>query len=56
LTNFNVHALAVDPTNSSRVYAGTLWGGIFRSDDGGLTWRQAGLSGSQVWKISIQPF
>jgi photosystem II stability/assembly factor-like uncharacterized protein len=56
LTNLSVHSLAVDPNNSSRVYAGTLWGGVFSSSDGGVNWRPAGLSGSQVWAITIQPF
>jgi photosystem II stability/assembly factor-like uncharacterized protein len=56
LTNLNIHALAVDPTNSQRLYAGTMWNGIFRSDDGGISWRKAGLSGAQVWSVSIQPF
>jgi len=56
LTNLNIHSLAVDPANSNRVYAGTIWSGIFRSDNGGVTWRKAGLSGAQVWTISMQPF
>ena len=56
LTNLNIHSLAVDPTNSNRVYAGTLWSGVFRSLDGGASWRSAGLSGSQVWTMSVQPF
>jgi photosystem II stability/assembly factor-like uncharacterized protein len=56
LTNLNIHSLAVDPTNSNRVYAGTLWSGLFRSLDGGTSWRSAGLSGSQVWTITVQPF
>jgi len=56
LTNLNIHSIAVDPTNGDRVFAGTQWGGVFRSDDGGSTWRSAGLSGSQVWAITVQPF
>lgn len=56
LTNLTIHSLGVDPLNSSRVYAGTAWSGIFRSDNGGVTWRKAGLSGAQVWTISMQPF
>jgi len=56
LTNLNIHSLAVDPADGNRVYAGTMWSGIFRSDNGGVTWRKAGLSGAQVWTISIQPF
>jgi len=56
LTNLNIHSLAVDPNNSNRVYAGTFWSGVFRSLDGGASWRSAGLSGSQVWTITVQPF
>ena len=56
LTNLNIHSLAVDPTNSNRVYAGTLWSGVFCSLDGGASWRSAGLTGSQVWTITVQPF
>jgi photosystem II stability/assembly factor-like uncharacterized protein len=56
LSNLNLHSIAVDPTNSNRVFAGTQWGGVFRSDNGGDTWRNAGLSGSQVWQITVQPF
>lgn len=56
LTNLNIHSIAVDPTNSNRVYAGTFWSGVFRSLDGGASWRPAGLSGSQVWTITVQPF
>ena len=56
LTNLNIHSIAVDPNNSNRVYAGTIWSGIFQSLDGGASWRSAGLSGSQVWAITVQPF
>lgn len=52
----NVHSIAVDPTNPNRVYAGTIWSGVFRSDNGGESWRNVGLSGSQVWKITVEPF
>ena len=34
----DVYALAVDPTNSDVVYAGTSYGGVFQSTDGGLSW------------------
>ena len=30
--------IAVDPTNSSKVYLGTAQGGVWRSLDGGTTW------------------
>jgi len=56
LTTLNIHSLAVDPTNGNRVFAGTHGGGVFESDNAGSTWRSAGLHGSQVWTISVQPF
>jgi len=56
LTTLNVHSIAVDPIDSNRVYAATMWGGVYRSNDGGSTWQHAGLSGSEVWTIIVQPF
>jgi len=56
LNILNIHSIAVDPTNSSRVFAGSMWGGVYRSDDSGNTWKQAGLNGSQVWQIIVEPF
>ena len=34
-------ALAIDPTNTSRVYAGSISDGVLRSTDGGASWSQA---------------
>ncbi len=51
-----VHAIAVDPTDHNRVYAGTLWDGTFRSDDGGAAWRNVGQTGSQVYYLTILPY
>lgn len=34
----DVYSLAVDPGDSEVVYAGTSWGGVYRSSDGGTTW------------------
>ncbi len=56
LEDFSIHSIAVDPKESSRVYAGTIWGGIFRSDNGGEKWESAGLPGSEVWTVIIQPY
>jgi photosystem II stability/assembly factor-like uncharacterized protein len=55
LTNLNVHSLAVDPAASNRVYAATLWGGVWKSENGGVTWRAAGLRESEVWTVVFQP-
>ena len=38
----NVRALALDPSNSERVYLGTADGILYRSDDGGGLWRRLG--------------
>jgi hypothetical protein len=37
----DVMSLAVDPSRPGRVYAGTNFGGVLRSIDGGKTWRTA---------------
>ncbi|MFN2579123.1 MAG: DUF4214 domain-containing protein [Pyrinomonadaceae bacterium] len=37
-TSGRVTAIAVDPTNSQKVYLGTAQGGVWRSTDGGTTW------------------
>src|SRR6185369_9440922 len=34
----DVTAVAVDPTDSQSVYAGTLFGGVFKSTNGGADW------------------
>ena len=41
LTNYSVRCLAIDPANSSVLYAGMSWVfdvGVFRSTDGGANW------------------
>jgi hypothetical protein len=37
-----VISLAIDPARPRTMYAGTIWRGIARSDDGGAHWRPAG--------------
>src|ERR671926_303994 len=34
--------VAVDPNDSNRAYVGTFHDGVYVTDDGGLSWRQAG--------------
>jgi serine/threonine protein kinase len=34
-----LHTVLLDPSNSSRMYAGVSAGGVYRSDDGGKTWQ-----------------
>src|SRR5262249_34509258 len=38
LTSLDVRALAMDPSNSSVLFAGTNAGGIFKTTDGGSNW------------------
>ena len=48
LTNLNVHSIAVDPTNGNRVYAGTMFGGVFN-----LSSTYAFVCGRPVIRIRI---
>ncbi len=57
-----VRAIAVDPGDSSTVYAGGYYlhsglGGIYKSTDGGWTWtsRNNGLGNLSIWSIAINP-
>lgn len=38
LSDKDVRVISVDPANSSTIYAGTWYEGIFRSIDGGFNW------------------
>ena len=53
--------ILVDPRKSQTIYA-AAWtrdsskgGGVFRSDDGGLTWRDSGLAGQAVRALAQAP-
>jgi len=48
-----VPSLAIDPTNTSTIYAGT-WG-IYKSTNGGASWSAAGLTGVYVLSLAIDP-
>jgi photosystem II stability/assembly factor-like uncharacterized protein len=56
-----VNAVAVDPRDPKKVYVGTpaccvfKHGGIFRSMDGGGTWRRIGLSNATVYAVVLDP-
>jgi hypothetical protein len=45
--------LAADPLNSQTIYAGTQRNGALRSDDGGRTWRPAGMAGHIVNALAV---
>jgi photosystem II stability/assembly factor-like uncharacterized protein len=51
-----VRALLADPRRPEAVYAGTDRG-LYRSDDGGATWRllHTPLTGSMVWSLAVDP-
>src|SRR5262245_58748557 len=53
LADQDVRCLAADPLCPGVVYAGTQGQGVFRSDDGGTTWRPAGLGGHIVKALAV---
>src|SRR5258706_5760338 len=52
LSGQDVRCLEVDPLNRQVVYAGTQGQGMFRSEDGGRSWRPAGLQGVIVKSLA----
>jgi photosystem II stability/assembly factor-like uncharacterized protein len=50
-----VHALERSTSSPDVVYAGTSGAGIFRSDDGGRSWRPTSLDAGTVREIAIHP-
>ncbi len=55
LTGQDVRCLEVDPLDPQVVYAGTQGQGVFRSADGGRSWRPAGLPGVIVKALAASP-
>lgn len=51
----DIRALAIDPTNASNIYAGTIGAGVFASTDGGAHWVAAGLPGTTVVQVVVDP-
>ena len=49
--------IAVDPTDSSRVYSGSFYSGLFKSVDGGATWSTPsfGSGSAYVWIPVVDP-
>lgn len=47
--------LAADALVHGRVWCGTHHGGVFRSDDGGRSWRSVGLSGRLIMAVAASP-
>jgi len=54
-----VPVLAIDPNNTNIIYAGTNGNGVFKSTDGGKSWRNSsdGLTSEGLWitKLVIDP-
>jgi photosystem II stability/assembly factor-like uncharacterized protein len=50
----DVFCFAIGPSPEGVVYAGT-GSGIFRSDDGGESWRFSGLAGERVLSLAVDP-
>lgn len=64
--SFSIGAIAIDPKNTSTVWVGTgehnsqrsvgYGDGVYRSDDGGKSWKNVGLKTSEhIGKIAIDP-
>ncbi len=53
----SVVSLATAPTNPNIVYASTLGGGVFRSDNGGLNWKSTSNGLTELWSdvITVDP-
>ena len=50
-----VQCVAVDARSPQRVLAGCRGGGVFESEDGGATWRDAGLPATDVFSVAYSP-
>ncbi|MDX1675372.1 MAG: hypothetical protein R3314_11305 [Longimicrobiales bacterium] len=48
-------SVAIDPFDPARAWAGTRSDGVYRSEDGGATWRPAGLAGRRVMVVVPSP-
>jgi hypothetical protein len=47
--------LAADPLVHGRAWCGTHRDGVFRSDDGGMSWRLVGLAGRLIMTVTASP-
>jgi photosystem II stability/assembly factor-like uncharacterized protein len=50
-----VQCVAVDAERPDRVLAGCRGGGVFESEDGGTTWRDAGLPATDIFSVAYSP-
>jgi hypothetical protein len=47
--------IPADPLVHGRAWCGTHRGGVFRSDDGGRSWKLVGLSGRLIMAVTASP-
>lgn len=45
--------IAFDPAKPDRVYVGTETKGLFRTEDGGLTWTKLGIDGERITAVAL---
>ena len=50
-----VQCVAIDLRNADRVLVGCRGGGVFESEDGGSTWKDAGLPSTDVFSVAYSP-
>ena len=52
-----VLALAINPQTPEILYAGTAWGGVFKSTNGGMSWTamNTGLTNTYINALAINP-
>lgn len=55
LPEYQVTCLAQDPRHKDVVYAGTRQHGVWKSEDRGETWTQAGMQGQIVKSLTVSP-
>jgi photosystem II stability/assembly factor-like uncharacterized protein len=55
LTNLDVRALIIDPTNTNTLYAGTVGGGVFKTVNGAASWSSSnsGLTNSDIRALAL---
>jgi hypothetical protein len=50
-----IRSLVINPQNPATVYAGTYWGGVFKSNNNGNSWGRTGLTNGTVTALAIDP-
>jgi photosystem II stability/assembly factor-like uncharacterized protein len=57
LEGIGAQCVAVDPRDPDRIYVGTFDDGLYATEDGGATWRQAerGLEDRRVMSVAVSP-